>query len=62
VAKGLPHVLILEQVERLIAAAERLRDRALVETMYATGCYVSFRSFRTGGNALKSMRVCAVGV
>ncbi len=45
-AKRLPHVLTLENVEALIASAtggrpEDLRDRALLETMYASGLRVS---------------------
>ena len=36
-----PQCLSVDEVERLIAATETLRDRALVETMYSTGCRIS---------------------
>ena len=36
-ARKLPHALTVEQVERLIAAAENPRDRAIIETFYASG-------------------------
>jgi len=35
--RKLPHSLTVEQVEKLIAAAENPRDRAIVETFYASG-------------------------
>jgi integrase/recombinase XerC len=37
-ARKLPKVLTKAQVKKLIAAADNLRDRALVETFYDTGC------------------------
>lgn len=39
--RKLPDFLTEEEVERLISATTTLRDRALLETMYATGCRVS---------------------
>jgi len=41
VVRKLPQVMSVEDVDRLIAATANLRDRALVETFYATGCRVS---------------------
>ena len=41
VARKLPQVLTVEEVDRLIDAAANIRDRALLETMYATGCRIS---------------------
>ncbi|HVA17319.1 MAG TPA: tyrosine-type recombinase/integrase [Candidatus Dormibacteraeota bacterium] len=35
--RKLPHALTIEQVDKLIAAAENPRDRAIVETFYASG-------------------------
>lgn len=45
-ARTLPHVISLEQVDRLLAAPDRrdprgLRDAAMIETMYSTGLRVS---------------------
>lgn len=36
--KRLPHVLSVEDIERLVAAAKSPRDRTLIELLYATGC------------------------
>lgn len=41
VVRKLPHVMSPKDVDSLIAAAKNLRDTALIETMYATGCRVS---------------------
>jgi site-specific recombinase XerD len=41
VTRKLPRFLSVEEVEKLIAAAERRRDRALIEVMYATGCRIA---------------------
>lgn len=41
VTRKLPKVLTEEQVNQLIQAAETIRDKALLETTYATGCRVS---------------------
>jgi site-specific recombinase XerD len=41
VARRLPRVLTVEEVERLIDATETPRDRALIEVMYATGCRIA---------------------
>jgi site-specific recombinase XerD len=41
VTQKIPKVLTEEQVNQLIQAAETLRDKALLETAYATGCRVS---------------------
>lgn len=41
VPRKLPHVMSAKDVDNLIAAAKNLRDTALIETMYATGCRVS---------------------
>ena len=38
VGRRLPLVLTVEEVERLIEATKTPRDRALIETFYATGC------------------------
>ena len=35
--RKLPHTLTVEEVEKLIAAAENPRDRAIIETFYAAG-------------------------
>jgi integrase/recombinase XerC len=39
--RRLPRTLTVEEVEKLIDATETPRDRALVETMYATGCRIA---------------------
>src|SRR5882724_1157797 len=39
--RKLPQPLSIEEVERLISATECPRDRALIETMYATGCRIA---------------------
>ncbi|HRK65053.1 MAG TPA: site-specific integrase, partial [Terricaulis sp.] len=36
-ARSLPKTLSLEEIERLIAAAENARDRALIELLYGSG-------------------------
>jgi site-specific recombinase XerD len=41
IRRKLPRWLSLEDVEKLIAAAQTPRDRAVLELMYATGCRVS---------------------
>jgi site-specific recombinase XerD len=41
IARRLPRFLTIEEVEKLIAATETPRDRALIEVMYATGCRIS---------------------
>jgi site-specific recombinase XerD len=41
VSRALPHWLSIEELRKLISAAENLRDRALVEFMWATGCRVA---------------------
>jgi site-specific recombinase XerD len=41
VSRKLPRVLTIEEIEKLIDAAETPRDRALIEVMYATGCRIS---------------------
>lgn len=41
VVRKLPHVMSAKDVDSLIAATKTLRDTALIETMYATGCRVS---------------------
>jgi integrase/recombinase XerD len=40
-ARSLPKTLALEEIERLIAAAESARDKALVELLYGAGLRVS---------------------
>jgi site-specific recombinase XerD len=40
-SRRLPRFLSVDEVERLIAAAKTLRDRALILVMYSTGCRVS---------------------
>lgn len=40
-SKRLPRFLSVEEVEKLIAAAETVRDVALIETMYSSGCRIS---------------------
>ena len=40
-ARSLPKTLSLEEIERLIAAAETARDKALIELMYGAGLRVS---------------------
>jgi integrase/recombinase XerD len=40
-ARSLPKTLALEEIERLIAAAESARDRALIELLYGAGLRVS---------------------
>ncbi len=40
-ARALPKTLALEEIERLIAAAESPRDRALIEVLYGAGLRVS---------------------
>jgi site-specific recombinase XerD len=39
--RSLPEFLSEEEIEKLISAATTLRDKALLKTMYATGCRVS---------------------
>jgi site-specific recombinase XerD len=41
VSRRLPQFLSIEQVEKLINGTETLRDRALIELMYASGCRVA---------------------
>jgi site-specific recombinase XerD len=41
IARKLPRFLSVDQVEKLIDATETLRDRVLIEVMYATGCRIS---------------------
>jgi site-specific recombinase XerD len=41
IRRKLPHVMSEEDVNRLIAATNTLRDTTLAEVMYATGCRVS---------------------
>ena len=41
VARRLPRFLSVEEVEKLIAAARTIRDRALFEFMYSTGCRIA---------------------
>lgn len=41
VRRQIPRVLSLEQVEHLIAHSRNLRDRALLELLYGTGCRIS---------------------
>lgn len=40
-ARSLPKTLSLEEIERLIAAAESVRDKALIELLYGAGLRVS---------------------
>ena len=40
-ARSLPKTLSLEEIERLIAAAESARDKALIELLYGAGLRVS---------------------
>lgn len=40
-ARALPKTLSLEEIERLIAAAERPRDKAIIELLYGAGLRVS---------------------
>ena len=40
-ARSLPKTLSVEEIERLIAAAERPRDKALIELLYGAGLRVS---------------------
>lgn len=40
-ARSLPKTLALEEIERLIAAAESARDKALIELLYGAGLRVS---------------------
>lgn len=39
--RKLPHTLSVEQIEKLISAAERPRDKAIILTFYSTGCRLS---------------------
>jgi site-specific recombinase XerD len=39
--RKLPETLTLEEIERLVAAADNPRDRAIVLTFYSTGCRLS---------------------
>lgn len=39
--RKLPETLTREQIDRLIAATENARDRAIVRTLYSTGCRLS---------------------
>src|ERR1700692_4545365 len=41
IVRKLPRVMTVEDVDRLIGATVTLRDRALIETFYATGCRIS---------------------
>jgi site-specific recombinase XerD len=41
VTRKLPRFLTVEEVEKLINATKTLRDRLLIEVMYATGCRIS---------------------
>jgi site-specific recombinase XerD len=41
VRRKLPRVLSVKQVNKLITSAEHVRDRALIELLYATGCRVN---------------------
>jgi integrase/recombinase XerC len=41
VGRRLPRALSIEEVERLIAAAKTLREKAMLEVFYSTGCRLS---------------------
>jgi integrase/recombinase XerD len=62
VARKLPRIFTQDQVRRLLAKTRKLRDRALLELLYGTGCrLVEVRNLRVGDVDFKERKIFVRG-
>jgi site-specific recombinase XerD len=62
IARKLPRFLTVKEVDRLIGAAKKPRDRALIEVMYGTGCRIAeIVGMRVEDISGRTMRVLGKG-
>jgi site-specific recombinase XerD len=62
VGRRLPRCLSIEEVQRLIDATKNLRDRALIETFYGTGCRLAeVNGMRIEDVAFEALSIRVIG-